>query len=78
MPASCWMHWSRHCTNAALPIAADWCIIRIGAQYVSIPYTERRAEAGIEPSVGSVGDSYDNLWTPPAAIYGRLPQQDDF
>ncbi len=30
-----------------------------GAQYVSIKYTERLAEAGIEPSVGSVGDSYD-------------------
>ena len=29
-------------------------------QYVSIQYTERLAEAGIEPSVGSVGDSYDN------------------
>jgi len=27
---------------------------------VSINYTERLAEAGIEPSVGSVGDSYDN------------------
>jgi len=31
-----------------------------GIQYVSIKYTERLAEAGIEPSVGSVGDSYDN------------------
>lgn len=31
-----------------------------GSQYVSIRYTERLAEAGIEPSVGSVGDSYDN------------------
>jgi transposase InsO family protein len=31
-----------------------------GRQYVSIRYTERLAEAGIEPSVGSVGDSYDN------------------
>ena len=30
------------------------------AQYVSIRYTERLAEAGIEPSVGSIGDSYDN------------------
>ena len=29
-------------------------------QYVSIKYTERLSEAGIEPSVGSVGDSYDN------------------
>ena len=31
-----------------------------GMQYVSIKYTERLALAGIEPSVGSVGDSYDN------------------
>jgi transposase InsO family protein len=31
-----------------------------GSQYVSIKYTERLDEAGIEPSVGSVGDSYDN------------------
>jgi transposase InsO family protein len=30
------------------------------AQYVSIRYTERLLEVGIEPSVGSVGDSYDN------------------
>ena len=29
-------------------------------QYLSIRYTERLAEAGIEPSAGSVGDSYDN------------------
>jgi transposase InsO family protein len=31
-----------------------------GSQYVSIRYTGRLAEAGVEPSVGSVGDSYDN------------------
>ena len=31
-----------------------------GVQYLSIKYTERLAEAGIEPSVGSIGDSYDN------------------
>jgi putative transposase len=31
-----------------------------GSQYLSIRYSERLAEAGIEPSVGSVGDSYDN------------------
>ena len=30
-----------------------------GSQYLSIRYTERLADAGIEPSVGSVGDSYD-------------------
>jgi transposase InsO family protein len=40
-----------------------WLVLRRpieSAQYVSIRYTERLAEAGIEPSVGSVGDSYDN------------------
>ncbi|BEQ13882.1 hypothetical protein FAK_09480 [Desulfoferula mesophila] len=31
-----------------------------GSQYLSIGYTERLAEAGVEPSVGSVGNSYDN------------------
>ena len=31
-----------------------------GSQHVSIRYTQRLIEAGIEPSVGSVGDSYDN------------------
>ena len=31
-----------------------------GGQYLSIRYTERLADAGIEPSVGSKGDSYDN------------------
>jgi len=37
-----------------------------GRQHVPIRYTERLAEAGIEPSVGSVGDSYDKAlagWT---------------
>jgi putative transposase len=31
-----------------------------GGQYLALRYTERLAQAGIEPSVGSVGDSYDN------------------
>jgi transposase InsO family protein len=31
-----------------------------GSQYLSIRYPERLAEVGIEPSVGSRGDSYDN------------------
>ncbi|SDX87326.1 Integrase core domain-containing protein [Albimonas donghaensis] len=31
-----------------------------GSQYLSIKYSERLGEAGIEPSAGSVGDSYDN------------------
>ncbi len=33
---------------------------RESTQYVAIKYTERLTEAGVEPSVGSVGDSYDN------------------
>ncbi len=32
-----------------------------GVQYLSIRYSERPAEAGVEPSVGSKGDSYDAL-----------------
>ena len=31
-----------------------------GSQYVSIKYSERLADAGVEPSVGTVGDAYDN------------------
>ena len=31
-----------------------------GTQYLSMRYTDRLMEAGIEPSVGSRGDSYDN------------------
>ena len=44
-----------------------------GVQYVSIRYTERLAEAGIEPSVGSVGDSYDNAW-PRASTASTRPR----
>jgi putative transposase len=56
------MPWNRRCTSGNRSQAAASCIIRTGGpkQYVSIRYTERLAEAGIEPSVGSVGDSYDN------------------
>ena len=36
------------------------CWVDEALQYLSIRYTERLAEAGIEPSVGSTGDSYDN------------------
>ena len=31
-----------------------------GSQYTAVRYTDRLADAGIRPSVGSVGDSYDN------------------
>ncbi len=47
--------WARKPTQGGLIHHSDR-----GSQYVSIRYTERLAEAGIEPSVGSVGDSYDN------------------
>jgi transposase InsO family protein len=48
--------------HARRPVDGDGLIHHSdrGVQYVSIKYTERLAEAGIEPSVGSVGDSYDN------------------
>ena len=45
-----------------------------GSQYVSIRSTERLAEAGIDPSVGSKGDSYDNALaeTKPSMACTRL------
>ena len=43
-----------------------------GSQYLSIRYTNRLTQAGIEPSVGSVGDSYDNA----LARVGHRPIQD--
>jgi len=48
-----------------------------GSQYVSIRYTERLAEAGIEPSVGSTGDSYDNAVTDQVVLSARPPEADD-
>ena len=47
--------WARKPTKGGLIHHSDR-----GVQYVSIRYTERLADAGIESSVGSVGDSYDN------------------
>ena len=60
-PASCSTRWSRLCTSVS-PAQGGGLVHHSdrGSQYVSIRYTERLAEAGIEPSVGSVGDSYDN------------------
>jgi putative transposase len=48
--------------HARRPVEGDGLVHHSdrGVQYLSIKYTERLAEAGIEPSVGSVGDSYDN------------------
>lgn len=45
------------------PVGEDETLIHHsdrGIQYVSMRYTERRTAAGIAPSVGNVGDSYDN------------------
>lgn len=41
-------------------MTAVWSITRIAGQYVSSRYSERLAEAGVEPSVGSKGGRYDN------------------
>jgi putative transposase len=56
------MPWNRHFTRARSAHRGAWCITAIGgsSQYLSIRYTARLAEAGIEPSAGSTGDSYDN------------------
>jgi hypothetical protein len=60
MPASFSMPWNRPCTSGRPVHRGAWCITATAARNMSIRYTERLAEAGIEPSVGSVGDSYDN------------------
>jgi transposase InsO family protein len=49
------LHARRPCQNEGLIHHSDR-----RAQYVSIRYTDRLLQAGVEPSVGSVGDSYDN------------------
>ena len=48
--------WARGLGEGSRPIHHS----DAGSQYLSIAYTERLAEIGIEPSVGTVGDSYDN------------------
>ncbi|KXK48020.1 MAG: integrase catalytic subunit [Nitrosomonas europaea] len=57
----CCMPWNKRCMPGN---RGGWMVLvhhsDRGSQYVSIRYTERLAEAGIEPSVGSKGDSYDN------------------
>jgi putative transposase len=42
-----------------------------GSQYVSIRYSERLSEAGIEPSVGSTGDSYDKGYVSHCTSFAR-------
>ncbi len=50
---------SKRCTTAR-PTRRSCITATAAVQYLSIRYTERLAEAGIEPSVGSRGDAYDN------------------
>jgi putative transposase len=58
-PIWSWMHSSRRC--GLVLRSRVWCTTATGAgEYLSIRYSERLAEAGIDPSEGSVGDSYDN------------------
>jgi transposase InsO family protein len=60
IPSSCSTRWSRRCTRQPERSGALIHHSDRGSQYVSIRYSERLAEAGVEPSVGSRGDSYDN------------------
>jgi len=55
-PPSCSTRWSRHCMIDGRSVHH----IDRGCQYVSIKYTERLPEAGVWPSIGGVGDSYDS------------------
>jgi putative transposase len=50
--------WTRHRAGASLESVVAHS--DRGSQYTSLRYGERLAEAGITPSVGSVGDSFDN------------------
>ena len=60
-PTSCSMRSSRRSTTAAATTVGDLVHHSDrGTQYLSMRYTDRLADAGIEPSVGSRGDSYDN------------------
>jgi len=56
------MPWSRLCTTGGSRKSINNALRRPieSAQYVSIKYTGRLAQAGIEPPVGSAGDSYGN------------------
>jgi transposase InsO family protein len=51
--------WTRH-RGGASSMAGLICHHDAGSQYTSIAFTERLAAAGAQPSVGSVGDAYDN------------------
>ncbi len=56
-----WTPWSR-LSMPVRPTLISYITATGGVHYLSIRYTERLAEAGIEPSVGSRGDSYEMPW----------------
>lgn len=47
-------------TRRGTPLAGLVCHSDAGSQYTSIAYTDRLAEIGAAPSIGTIGDSYDN------------------
>lgn len=57
-PISFSTRWSKRCTTAAVRGSRTWHHSDRGTQYVSMRYTDRLADVGIEPSVGSRGDAY--------------------
>ena len=59
---SCSTRSSRRCATADPFAAAASCSSDRGVQYVSIKYTERLKDAGVEPSVGSVGVARQSGW----------------
>ena len=58
--ALCWTLWSRPSTPCCNPFRLALRRLVETGRYLALRYTDRLAEAGVQPSVGSVGDSYDN------------------
>ena len=77
------MPWSRLCTSAVrCGTTGSYAIRTRGSQYLALRYTERLVEAGVQPWVGSVGDSHDNALAETinglfkaAVIHRRAPWQ---
>ena len=61
---------SKRSKSAAATVSSTWSITATVARITSMRYTGRLADAGIEPSVGSRGDSYDNALA--GSVIGRF------
>ena len=59
-PSWSWTRWRWPCWRRKEVLDGLVCHSDAGSQYTSIRYTDRLAEVGAAPSIGSVGDSYDN------------------